>query len=156
MNDYAKNFFKTLTWYRSISNNLINEIPDSHMHKRISKRSLTPACQLVDLGDFHLRVCKLINPRARMINRPDPKTASKMEMIGYLEKTQKVLESTLFGIPNKQNFTITWFDRMTFTFPDVLSFILAHEAMHHGELMSFVYEKDLPMPRAFSETWGMC
>jgi hypothetical protein len=156
MNEYAKNFLQTLTWYRSISNRLIDEIPAKYMHEAISYRSLPPACQLVDLGDFHMRVVKLINPRAKDIVRPNPDNATKQEMKSYISKTQKTLEKTLFAIPNKENFTITWFDRMTFTFPDILSFILAHEAMHHGELMSFIYDKDLPMPHAFTDTWGMC
>lgn len=156
MNDYAKNFLKTLTWYRSISNKLIDEIPMDHMHQSISHRSLPPACQLVDLGDFHMRVVKLIDPKAKDLKRPDPASATKAEIKNYIAKTQKVLEKTLFAIPNKKDFTITWFDRMTFTFPDVLSFVLAHEAMHHGELMSYIYDKDLPMPHAFTDTWGMC
>lgn len=156
MDQYANNFLHTLNWYRSISTKLIEEIPANYMHERISDRSLTPACQLVDLGDFHLRVCKLIDPLSQDIKRPDPSTATKKQMIDYIGNTQKVLEKTLFSIKDKENFTITWFDRMTFNFPDVLSFILAHEAMHHGELMSFIYDKDLPMPKAFTETWGMC
>jgi len=156
MEQYAKNFLHTLTWYRSISNNLIDEIPNDYMHQQISSRSLPPACQLVDLGDFHLRVASLIDSSAEKVERPDPDTATKQQMKDYLVKTQAVLEKTLFAIKDKENFTITWFDRMTFNFPDVLSFIMAHEAMHHGELMSFVYDKDLPMPKAFTETWGMC
>lgn len=156
MDQYAKNFLHTLYWYRSISNKLIEEIPAEYMHQRISDRSLPPACQLVDLGDFHQRVSKLIDPASQGVQRPDPETATKEEMVEYIAKTQKVLEKVLFGISDKENFTITWFDRMTFNFPDVLSFILAHEAMHHGELMSFIYDKDLPMPKAFTETWGMC
>ncbi len=156
MEEYIKRFFKTLDWYRTISNNLTREIPQEYMHQSISERSLTPACQLVDLGDFHLRVCKLITGKTVEVQRPDPATAKSEEMIQYIAKCDAILRKTLLAIPNKDKFSLTWFDRMTFNLPDVLSFILAHEAMHHGELMSFIYDKDLPMPRAFTETWGMC
>jgi hypothetical protein len=156
MESYIETFLKTLSWYRKISNKLIDEITPDQMHQQISHRSLTPACQLVDLGDFHLRVASLISGQEEKIVRPDPELANKPAMVAYIHQTQKVLEKALNAIPNKEQFTVTWYDRMTFNLPDVLSFVLAHEAMHHGELMSFIYAKDLPMPKAFTETWGMC
>ena len=143
MEQYAQKFLDTLNWYRKISFKLIDEIPAEYMHQQISSRSLQPACQLVDLGDFHLRVAHLIDPNADQVERPNPDTATPQEIKDYISKTQKVLETVLMVIEDKENFTITWFDRMTFNFPDVLSFVLAHEAMHHGELMSFIYDKDL-------------
>lgn len=149
-------FFKAFAWYRIISNRLIDEIPPEFMQQQISSRSLTPACQFVDLGDFHLRVCNLIEGHVEDIARPDPTTATPEEIKAYIARCQEILKKVLIAVPDKEHFTITWFDRMTFTFPEVMTFILAHEAMHHGELMSFIYNKNLPMTKAFTDTWGMC
>jgi hypothetical protein len=87
------------------------------------------------------------------LERPSPDSASKEAIIEYLQNSYKMVLSEL-EVTDPASASLDWFGRMHFDFDEALTFMLAHEAMHHGEILSFIFQKDLPMPQIFKDTWG--
>lgn len=125
------------------------------MDDQISSRSIPIRCQLIDLGDMQLKIVGLMGGKHMgTFKRPSETTGSKDEIISYLNESHKAVLKTLETM-DPQTTSLDWFGRMRFNFDEALAFMLAHEAMHHGEILSFIFAKDLPMPNAFKDTWGL-
>lgn len=147
-------FKKTFGWYRNLTIELLKQLPEDRMDDQISSRSIPIRCQLIDLGDMQLKIVGLMGAKHMgTFKRPSETTGSKDEIISYLNESHKAVLKALEGM-NPQTASLDWFGRMHFEFDEALAFMLAHEAMHHGEILSFIFAKDLPMPNAFKDTWG--
>lgn len=152
--DNLNDFKKIFSWYRNLSIELLKQLPEEKLNDQISSRSLPVRCQIIDLGDMQLKTVERMGARnIGHFQRPNEKTATKEEIIAYLtqtlEATMKILETM-----DPATTTLDWFGRMKFNFQEALAFLLAHEAMHHGEILSFIFAKDVEMPKAFKSTWG--
>lgn len=155
MKDFLEKFVKRFAWYRGITIGLLKQLPADQLNERISERSLPMRLQIVDLGDVQLQILEMLTGKIfkDQLERPDPETGSVEEIEKYLNECQKIFAENvvLFDDENKK---ISWFDRMDFDYQELLTFLQAHEAMHHGEILSFVYAKGIPMPQVLKETWG--
>lgn len=153
-----QHFLKTFGWYRGITLGIIDQIPEDFFAKRLSEKSLTLYCQLVDLGDMQLHILgRLLGKELRtedvhilLDSRP-----SKAKLKEYLLRCHATFEDALFS-EKIEGKTLDWYGRFSFDGAGTLYFLLAHESLHHGEILSLIYSLGLPMPKAFQDTWGMC
>lgn len=155
MDKSISQWITTYNWYRNLTILLIEQMPETLYAESIAVRSLPLRTQFIDMGDVQLKIIGMVTnlDLKQNIARPSEHTATPAEIIAYLHECSRVAEDAL-RIVEKTDITINWHDRMQFTFHEALSFLLAHEAMHHGELLSFVFVKDIQMPDVFKNTWG--
>jgi alpha-ketoglutarate-dependent taurine dioxygenase len=152
MND-LNSFKKIFSWYRALSIALIKEMPEDMLNEQISDRSLPVRCQVIDLGLMQLITAEKMGASITKPEKPDDETASKEEIINYLNQTHEIVLNGLAEL-DPATVELDWFGRMHFSYEEALAFMLSHEAMHHGEILSFIFAKNLPMPQAFKDTWG--
>ncbi len=152
MND-LNTFKKNFSWYRALSIALLKEMPEEMLNEQISDRSLPVRCQIIDLGLMQLITAEKMGATVRKPQKPSDETATKEEIINYLNETHEIVLNTLNEL-DPSTVQLDWFGRMHFNFEEALAFMLSHEAMHHGEILSFIFAKNLPMPQAFKDTWG--
>lgn len=155
MKKEIRDFLRTFAWYRDLTKRLVKEMPQDHFNTAMCDRSSSPSIQFFDMGDFQLRVVGRIVGKDLQTQVPKPKwdTSSKQDLINYLEACDALMTKELTAF-DKSDITFDWYGRMKFNLHETLGFLLAHEAMHHGELLSFIFKMDLPMPAGFKETWG--
>ena len=146
-------FIHTFQWYRNISLKLLDQLQETSLNDRLSPRSLTLNYQIIDLGDMQLRVLeRLTGKKIPYKGRPSDVCTSKKEISEYLKKCMRYFCREIKNIDSDKR--MDWFGQMNLNFSETLSFILAHEAMHHGEILSFIYARNLPMPPIFKNTFG--
>jgi hypothetical protein len=155
MKDYIDSFTLNYSWYRNLSLRLLDEIPEGYLGQSISERSLSLRHQFIDLGILPLKILELLLDRNffNLCPLPDENTANKTQILEYLKKSNEIFEENITKVTDATA-TISWFGRMDFNCQQALNFILAHEAMHHGEILSFIFAKNIEMPAAYKETWG--
>lgn len=149
------NSFKTtFSWYRNLTLELIRQFPEALLRQQLSERSIPINIQFIDLGDMQLKIAEKVTGKTfPHVHRPSNESTDKNKIIEYLVEANKLFFEALQSVDvNSAN--LDWFGRMDFNFEESLSFLLAHEAMHHGEILSFIFAKDLPMPEALKNTWG--
>jgi len=156
MSSNLAQFGKTFEWYRNISIQLLEEFPTKLLSEQVSTRSLCLAHQFIDLGEMELRVLERITKKKynKKIAQPNAEKTNGREIIKYLTACHALFLSEVEHIPNKDECCCNWFDRMHFDLSEALTFLIAHEAMHHGEILSFIQTKNLPMPKILQRTWG--
>ena len=148
-------FITTFSWYRNVSLKLLEQLPQEALLEQISDRSCTVSIQFTDLGDTELKVVgDIVGKDLRaLVTRPALTCTSKAEIAGYLAACSAIAKKELETFPHAES-SSSWYGRINFTLPQALTFIIAHEAMHHGEILSFIYAKNLPMPAILKTTWG--
>lgn len=146
-------FIQTFSWHRNLTKKLLEEIPFEYFTEQLAPRSLTLSCQFIDIGDMQLRMIEMLGgKKPTAIKRPIDNKASKEEIAKYMDECNAFFEREIRTISSEAR--MDWFGRMNFGFSETLAFLLAHEAMHHGEILSFIFGKNIPMPRSFKTTWG--
>lgn len=148
-----KEFQKAFSWYRELSKQLLLEIPEKYLYQEICPRSLKLVYQFIDLGEMQLRVLSRITGKEYDMTLPSAEKIDKQEIIAFMDTCSETFFQEISHL-DKKTAQMDWFGRMQFDFGQALSFLLSHESMHHGEILSFVYDKDMPMPPAFKKTWG--
>lgn len=153
MDTTIENFTKSYRWLRNLSLKLLDSFSEEELELTLSDRSLKLRTQFIDLGITQLTVAYKTagkDPRTLISNIPD--TSNKEEIkLSLNECEQKMFDQiNLF----KGDERLDWFGRMNFDFSQSLDFIIFHESMHHGEVLSLIYAKNLKMPKAFKSTWG--
>lgn len=149
-------FKKTFSWYRNLSLKLLREIPDKYLNEQLSPKSLSLCFQFIDLGEMELRVLERTTGEkiTHLIHEPSKKNASKKEIISYINQCHQLFLKEVKKLEGNGNSYCNWYGRMKFDLSETLTFLLAHEAMHHGEILAFIQAKKVPMPKAFKQTWG--
>jgi hypothetical protein len=148
MDEFINDFLKAFAWYRSLSLRLLDEIQDDMLSTQISERSLPVREQFIDLGIMQIKILEMLSnkPFADQVNQPSTTDATKEQIKTYLLECDKIFKENIVKL--------NWFGRMDFSFKEALFFSLSHEAMHHGEVLSWIFAKNIDMPQAFKETWG--
>jgi uncharacterized damage-inducible protein DinB len=156
MSQFIEDFFSSFQWYRELSHRLLEELSPEVLQMQINERSLPVIEQFIDLGDMQLKMSEFISGVKPIlaVERPNPMNTTKEQVKIYLLECEQVFKDTLSKVENEDSISVSWFDRMKFNFKQALHFVLAHEAMHHGEILSFIFAKQVPMPPAFKQTWG--
>ncbi len=155
MNNVADDFLHAFRWHRNLSKQLLVDIPFEYFGEQLSPRSLTLSTQFIDLGDMQLKAIDLLlgkNKKSITLVRPVDNKATKEEILAYIETCNTYFEEEVRKVP--EDARMDWFGRMNFDLKESLAFFLAHEAMHHGEILSFIFAKNIPMPPSFKKTWG--
>ncbi len=148
-------FQKTFSWYRKLSLDLLNQIPAKYLTEQLSTRSLSLRIQFVDLGDMELRVLKKTVGKKLLHTIAEPsKNASKKEITDYINECHKLFLKEVKKNEGNGETCCNWYGRMKFDLSETLTFLIAHEAMHHGEILAFIQAKKIPMPKIFKDTWG--
>lgn len=154
MKTRIETFITSFKWYRDLSLQLLNEIPDKAMSEKISKRSLPMGEQFIDLGDMQLKIVEqLVEKKLFDLNKRPSFPTSKEIIKEYLISSDSLVNKELRALTDYSR-GVDWFGRMKFNFWNSLTFLLAHEAMHHGEILSFIYGSKHTMPPALRDTWG--
>jgi hypothetical protein len=150
-----QDFLTSFQWYRDLSLALFEELAEEQLTLQVSERSLTLRAQFIDLGILQVKILELLsgNKFFDRVTQPDELLATKEDIIAYLADCNKLFIENILQVSNR-DITISWFGRMSFTFEQALHFLLAHEAMHHGEMLSCIFANNIEMPSAFKKTWG--
>jgi hypothetical protein len=155
MEQFIEDFIKSFTWYRNLTIGIAQQVPHANLQDRISDRSLTLSVQIIDMGDFQIKVLEMMTGKkfADQLTRPNPTTATNEEIATYLQACHDLFSKELRANANSLQ-GINWYGRMQFDPKETLEFLHAHETMHHGEILSVIYQKNLPMPKILTDTWG--
>lgn len=153
MKEEIRLFLTSFSWYRKLTKKMLEEIPFEYFNQSLSSRSLTLSCQFIDMGDMQLRVIEsLTGKKTGHILRPTDNVATKEEIVSYIDACNDHFEKEIAMVSHDAR--MDWFGRMDFDLKGTLDFLLAHEAMHHGEILSFIFSKNIQMPPSLKDTWG--
>jgi hypothetical protein len=152
MRQFIEDYLNSYSWFRSLTLELVEQLKDD-LDKQINDRSLTLRTQVIDMGEFQLKgLGMLMGKQLEMPSQPSMETASSQEIIAYLKECQAVFETEIMNVTEEMK--LDWYGRMEFDTKQALNFLMAHETMHHGEILSCVFARDIKMPKAFKLTWG--
>jgi hypothetical protein len=152
-----KQYLNMFLWYRNITLGFVEQLPEQSLDDKLCGHSMTIYCQVVDLGDMQLKILGMMLGKNLLEDTTEVLTGkhTKERLRSYLIHCHERFVHH-FLTSNMKGKTLNWYGRFSFDLRGALVFLIAHESLHHGEILSFIYGKNKEMPQAFSQTWGMC
>lgn len=160
MNPHLEELWSEWTFGRGHVKAFVQDLADEQLDMELPRKGLNTvrkhAEELIQVQTDYIHAIRT-GGRLSLSYQSDEQTfagtTSKKALLTKMNDLDSELHSLLETDDGTQH--LRWFDNSSCSVSQFLAALIAHEAMHLGQLIAFCYSQHIPIPSSVSETLGL-